>query len=115
MSKKKLTKAEAGRRGGLATRQRHGVEHYRRIGAKGFMATVARHWAGDRESYLRYLHECGYIKEIERLTARETPPWEALVIELPIMPHEWEEIEGPDVSAILESIRSAPTPEWGGL
>jgi general stress protein YciG len=113
---KQMTPQERGRKGGLATRQRHGREHFVQAGKKGFMVTVARHWAGDRESYLRYLHECGYLKEIERLTARDTPPWEPLVIELPVMPHEWEEMEeDPVIAQILDSIRSAPTPEWGGL
>jgi hypothetical protein len=42
-AKKKLTKAEAGRLGGLKTKQRHGSEHYRRAGQLGAKATLERH------------------------------------------------------------------------
>ena len=35
-----MTKAEAGRLGGLKTLERHGIEHFRRAGSKGFWATL---------------------------------------------------------------------------
>jgi hypothetical protein len=41
--KKKLTKAEAGRLGGLRTKQRHGTEHFRRIGQAGAKALLAKY------------------------------------------------------------------------
>ena len=41
--KKKLTKAEAGRLGGLRTKQRHGTEHFRRAGSLGGKALLARY------------------------------------------------------------------------
>lgn len=37
-----ITVAEAGRRGGLATRDRHGIEFYRQIGARGGQTTKRR-------------------------------------------------------------------------
>ena len=37
--KRQITVAEAGRRGGIATRNRHGADFYRQIGAKGGAAT----------------------------------------------------------------------------
>lgn len=37
--KDQLTVAEAGRRGGTTTRERHGVEFYRQIGSKGGEST----------------------------------------------------------------------------
>jgi hypothetical protein len=39
---KKLTKAEAGRLGGLRTKQRHGSAHYRRAGKLGAQAVLER-------------------------------------------------------------------------
>jgi hypothetical protein len=41
--KKKLTKAEAGRLGGLQTKQRHGTEHFRRAGSLGGKALLAKY------------------------------------------------------------------------
>jgi hypothetical protein len=40
---KKLTKAEAGRLGGLRTKQRHGTEHFRRAGRLGAAAILAKY------------------------------------------------------------------------
>ena len=37
---RKLTKAEAGRLGGLRTKQRHGTEHFRRAGKRGAEADL---------------------------------------------------------------------------
>ena len=55
-----MSKAEAGRLGGLATFERHGVEHMRAIGKKGFaaLATFAR---GGRRIALETLAERGKI------------------------------------------------------
>jgi hypothetical protein len=41
--RKKLTKAEAGRLGGLTTKQRHGTEHFRRAGSLGGKALLAKY------------------------------------------------------------------------
>jgi hypothetical protein len=41
--RKKLTKAEAGRLGGLKTKQRHGTAHFRRAGSLGGKALLARY------------------------------------------------------------------------
>ena len=45
MAKTKLTKAEAGRLGGLQTKRRHGRQHFQQAGRKGGRATVATHGA----------------------------------------------------------------------
>ena len=116
--RKKMSKAEAGRIGGRTTKKRHGIEHYRQAGKKGFMVTVARHWAGDKWSYIRYLHECGWLTEVVRLfEARPYGPDGIKSIEIPILPGELEaeEAEDPLIAQILASIRSAPVPADGGL
>lgn len=69
--KNKLTKAEAGRKGGNQTKRRHGIDHYREAGRKGFMATVARHWQGNRDGYLRWLRANGWTKQVQQLLAAE--------------------------------------------
>jgi len=50
MSKNKgaMTVAEAGRKGGATTAQRHGPEFYEQIGKKGGRTTAQRHGADDR-------------------------------------------------------------------
>ena len=73
-----------------------GIEHYRRAGKKGFMVTVARHWAGDKWSYIRYLHECGWLTEVLRHysnCAAGTGPDGIKSIEIPLLPGELEEEE----------------------
>ena len=64
--KRKLSKAEAGRIGGRMTARRHGIEHYRAAGKKGFMATVARHWQGDAAGYVRWLRAHGWLQDLQR-------------------------------------------------
>ena len=114
--RKTLSKAEAGRIGGRATRKRHGIEHYRAAGRKGFMVTVARHWQGDKSGYLRWLREHGWLANVTKLfDAEPVGPDGIKAIELPILPGELEEEEDDPIGFILASIRSAPTPEWGGL
>lgn len=51
-----MTCREAGRKGGMATVRKHGRAHMATIGAKGFLATCARHWQGDRRGFARWLH-----------------------------------------------------------
>jgi hypothetical protein len=41
--RKKLTKAEAGRLGGLRTKAKHGTEHFRRAGSLGGKALLAKY------------------------------------------------------------------------
>jgi hypothetical protein len=115
--RRKLSKAEAGRIGGRATRKRHGIEHYRAAGKKGFMVTVARHWQGDKAGYLRWLRARGWLADVARLfDAQPLGPDGTKCIEIPVIPDELEDGEEADpFGFILASIRSAPTPEWGGL
>jgi hypothetical protein len=122
MAKKKLTKAEAGRLGGLQTKRRHGRQHFQQAGAKGFMATVARHWQGDKRGYLRWLHAQGWHSQLIALLDKEPPPppGEIQVTEIPTLPEEleepWECLDpNPVIAYVLHSIRSAPIPEGGGL
>jgi hypothetical protein len=60
--------AELGRKGGRTTLARHGVEHFRAIGRKGFEATTNRHYAGDRRRHLNDLIARG-------LRALDSCPW----------------------------------------
>jgi hypothetical protein len=86
------------------------------VGKKGFDATVARHWQGDRQGYVRWLRERGWLKQLTDLfdaeclerTARGEPG--PFVLEIPMLPEE-ELDENPVVASILASIRSAPIPE----
>jgi hypothetical protein len=90
--KRKLSRAEAGRKGGMTNRQRHGTDHYRKAGAKGFQTTVARHWVGDRAGYLRWLHERGWLKEVQELLTAQ--PTEGIrCVEIPLLQSELEEID----------------------
>jgi hypothetical protein len=114
--RKKLSKAEAGRIGGRATRKRHGIEHYRAAGRKEFMVTVARHWQGDKQGYLRFLHERGWLAKIHELfDATPIGPSGSKVLETPLLPGELAEEEEDPFAWLVRSIRSAPTPDWGGL
>lgn len=52
---------EYGRKGGMATAQRHGRSHLSKIGRKGFEATTERHFQGDEEKHKSFLREqCGW-------------------------------------------------------
>ena len=115
--KTKLTKAEAGRLGGVQTKGRHGRQHFQQAGAKGFQTTVARHWQGDKEGYLRYLHTQGWHSYLIRLMDQQPPPapGEIRVTEIPVLPEEYEALDpNPVVAHVLASIRSAPIPADGG-
>ena len=111
-----MSKAEAGRIGGRATKKRHGIEHYRAAGRKGFMVTVARHWQGDKSGYLRWLRERGWLAEVHALfDAQPIGPSGFKTIEIPLLPGELEEEDDDPFGFILASIRSAPPPDLGGL
>jgi hypothetical protein len=75
--KTKLTKAEAGRLGGLRTKQRHGTEHYRRAGALGFaaLAKARGYFGGSRLGALQWLAARGKIRitpeELQRYAEAE--------------------------------------------
>jgi hypothetical protein len=121
--RKKMSKAEAGRLGGMATKRKHGLEHYRRAGSKGFMVTVARHWFGDKEGYLHWLRARGWLHMVDRL--HRADPSAPVCIELPPDPYTDDVALDPDedplagfhglIDHVLASIRSAPIPEGGGL
>jgi general stress protein YciG len=60
------TAAAMGRKGGQATMARHGRAHMARIGARGFAATVRKHYGGDRQRYLEVLRERGLLAAADR-------------------------------------------------
>jgi hypothetical protein len=61
----RMTAAEFGRQGGRSCYRRDGRRHMAEIGARGFDATVARHWAGDRASYAAWLRERARFAVVE--------------------------------------------------
>jgi general stress protein YciG len=103
---------EAGRKGGKATLETHGNEHMRRIGKAGFAATCNRHYCGDRRAMLNELIRRG-------LRSMDPCPWNGAWQNFTAFPDPPQESEEPDenpaVAFVLASIRSAPTPPWGGL
>ena len=107
--RKKLSKAEAGRIGGHH-QARHGIEHYRQAGKKGFMVTVARHWAGDKWSYIRYLHECGWLTEVLRLFEARPRAGRIKSIQIPLLPGNWRKRRRKTPSLRRSWRRSAPHP-----
>src|SRR5438445_9271377 len=79
-----------GAEGGRATFHRHGRKHMQEIGAKGFATLVARHFAGDRQSAINWLHAHASESEIDRLVsekqAKQIADGAACVVEeIPIM------------------------------
>jgi hypothetical protein len=58
-----MTKREAGAIGGRVTVARHGREHMRAIGARGFAVTVERYWGGDRKACVRRFIELGLMAQ----------------------------------------------------
>jgi hypothetical protein len=60
---KKLTKAEAGRLGGLKTKERHGSEHFRRAGALGAKALLERHGL----EHYRKIGKAGFLALAKRI------------------------------------------------
>jgi general stress protein YciG len=121
--KKKMSKAEAGRIGGRTTKKRHGIEHYRQAGKKGFQATVSRHWNGDKAGYIRYLQSLGVWAEWERGFASLEPGESGIVCrEIPPLPGDDEDPAEDDLADWLvpfEQLRrrilSAPVPAYGGF
>lgn len=79
-----------GARGGRETVKRHGIQHMREIGKRGFEATVARHWAGDRQGFRDYLglrrHEAQLENFVDReLQRRLDQGAEVASVELPVL------------------------------
>lgn len=50
---------EIGRKGGMATVERHGREHMSQIGRKGYQVTTCRHFLGNDRWHNEYLSEVG--------------------------------------------------------
>jgi general stress protein YciG len=123
MSKRTLTKAEAGRLGGLATQRKHGPEHFRSAGRKGGHATLAAHGtehmaAIGREGFRALAGRMGCYRSrqaaVQFLQAqgRLTPyPIDAVVRALAAIPADPDPQPDDDdtaIAAILVSIRSTP-------
>jgi general stress protein YciG len=122
---RKLTKAEAGRLGGLRTKQRHGPEHFRQAGRKGGRATVATHGAEHmaeigRRGFSRLAGRIGCYRSrraaVQFLQAQgrlSTFPIAAVVqalARIPADPAAPTDPDAPDpiIAAILVSIRPEP-------
>src|SRR5204862_29173 len=63
--------SERGRLGGLATFRQYGKAHMAAIGKRGFEATVARHWQGDRLAYRLFLAARNWNLVTDALAGRE--------------------------------------------
>ena len=57
--------------GGRATFKKHGREHMQEIGARGFATLVARHFAGDKEAAVAWLHAHAAESLIDRLVSEK--------------------------------------------
>jgi hypothetical protein len=60
-----------GAEGGRETFRRHGRKHMQAIGARGFATLVARHFGGDKQSAIAWLHAHASESEIARLVAEK--------------------------------------------
>jgi hypothetical protein len=60
---RKLTKAEAGRLGGLRTKAKHGTEHYRRAGRLGAAALLAKYGP----EHFRQIGKAGFLALAKRI------------------------------------------------
>jgi hypothetical protein len=114
--RKPLTKAEAGRLGGKSTVRRYGKEHMRTIGKAGFQAFARKlgYMGGSRLGAIQWLQR---KKKFPGMTPAQYEAHQAMFEDLmeQLAPQDQPEEEDPVVAQILASIRSAPTPEWGGL
>jgi hypothetical protein len=113
--RKKLTKAEAGRKGGKATVRKYGKEHMRTIGKAGFQAFAKKlgYKGGSRLGAIQWLQR---KKKFPGQTPAQHQQAQEMFEEL------WKQFEPKDldeeedlVGFILASIWPAPTPEGGGL
>jgi len=71
--KKKLSRAEAGRIGGMTTKKRHGIEHYRAAGKLGFAALAKRfgYAGGARKGAVLWLQGQGKVQPVPPATAAQ--------------------------------------------
>lgn len=58
-----------GAEGGRATFRKHGRKHMQEIGARGFATLVARHFGGDKQAAIAWLHAHASESEIDRLVS----------------------------------------------
>ena len=114
--RKKLSKAEAGRKGGKSTVRKYGVEHMRKIGKAGFQAFARKlgYMGGSRLGAIQWLQR---NKKFPGLSPAQHQQHDALFEQLwkQLEPKDEPAEEDPVVAQILASIRLTPTPEWGGL
>lgn len=85
-----MDRGPPGSAGGRETFRRYGSKHMAEIGKKGFAATVARHWQGDRAAYRNYLglrkHEAQIESFVDRELTRRLENGEKIVCEeLPVL------------------------------
>jgi hypothetical protein len=55
------------------------------IGAKGFQTLVSRHFAGDRQAAINWLHSQASERHIDRLVSEKLARGEETCVELPVI------------------------------
>jgi hypothetical protein len=60
-----------GSAGGRATLEKHGVEHFRELGRRGFQSFTDRYFSGDREAAMEWLRTRAYVKQADTFAERE--------------------------------------------
>ena len=123
MAKTKLTKAEAGRLGGLQTKRRHGRPHYQQAGRKGAQATLETHGtehmaAIGRKGFAALAGRIGcyrsrkaavhFLQTQGRLTVYPIDAVVRALAAIPADPDPQPDDDNPVLAAILVSIRSSP-------
>ena len=85
-----MERGRPGSAGGKATLERHGVDHFREIGRKGFQAFTDRYFAGDRQQAGDWLRTRAHEKRLDgfvdrEMTRRLEQGEEQVCMELPIL------------------------------
>jgi hypothetical protein len=60
-----------GSAGGRETLRRHGVEHFRELGRRGFQSFTDRYFSGDREAAMSWVRLRAYERQAETFAERE--------------------------------------------
>src|SRR4051812_34682456 len=101
------SRAEIGKLGGLACLAKHGKEHYREIGKKGYQTTLARYFQGDAIAYRRWLIARGWNVLADALAGYEierrlTAGQDIVCIELPYLDEDSEFDRRADESEFMD-------------
>lgn len=66
-----MERGPPGSAGGRETLRRHGVEHFRELGRRGFESFTARYFQGDRQQATDWLRTRAHERRIEGFVDRE--------------------------------------------